>query len=382
MKKIYILFTMLLLFGCTGCYSPASDQDTSNISAGSEVEPVSLPYTVNDVIKPEIIDESSQYTNIELTDLNKNNNYKPITEVYFLDNENIIFSVPNEKKDADASEACDLYKYNFKSKVTTVVCQGFVLYCDCNIRVKDFNNFSIIKNGLYLKIENNEVKIKRNLFKEIKDKYPLARKVYYNEENNKVIIFQEDIISKTNVVFITESDFSIAKKLPFENVYRVQWADKNNVLVAYKDSNNELAKYNLSNGSIVTTTLPKDNYFIDPVISDNGIIRFLYLNDSRKETPWGFLDLNKGSINRVCFESCNPTSIVRNARMAGFFESDSDDFISRLFLYDNHTENITVRNNSVELPQALAVSPDGKTILFVSGNLNGESKFYINKKSE
>lgn len=222
-----------------------------------------------------------------------------------------------------------------------LLCPGYTLYHDSYIMVKDINNFSIVTGTSYLKIKDNKKAIQRNVFQEAKTKYQYVNAVFYHEDNDKMLVLENDMITRNSSAYVTDSQFSASQKLPFEDIYRVQWADKDHVLVAYKekDGKSVLAAYNIEDKNIKITALPSNHYFIDPVPSDHGIIRFLYLDDPRTEMPWGFLDLNKGTIDRIYFESCNPESIMRNGRMAGFSQSSSENNQNnQLFLFDNSTK--------------------------------------------
>jgi hypothetical protein len=270
----------------------------TNYYNGSSSFADSSPYTISKEIKPTVKNEATKYQNVEFTDLNKYN-FKIISELYFLDSDSIIFSADNGKNKPNIE---DLYKYNLKTKTLSLLCPEYTLYGDEYINVKDAGNFSIIKDGFYIRIENNKVKVKRNLLVEAIKKNSYASSVFYNENNDKMLLLQTKMVSKTiapvtdgflTTAYVTKSDFSSPQSLPFKYVSRVQWANDKNVLVCYKDSNNKsyLAKYNLSDKSIVTTALPDKTYFIDPVISDNQIIRFLYLETQGLTfRPWGFLD--------------------------------------------------------------------------------------------
>lgn len=381
---ILCLFFLLFISGCNTTSNSTSPQNNNSTTTSNSLDNGSSLYVINNEIKPQIINDSINYKNSELTNLNKKINFKAISDLYFLDNSNIIYSVINGKNSANDNENSDLYKYDLENNILTLLAPDYTLYSDSYIVVKDSSNFSIISNDTFLTIKDNSVKVKRNFFNEVKSKYPYVTAAFYNEENDKILILENDLITKNFNAYITDNQISSPLKLPFSNIYRVQWADKDNVLVAYKESNSKslLATYNLSDKSTKITTFPDKNYFIDPIMSDNSIIRFLYLDNANTEKPWGFLDLNKGTIDRVFFESSNPTSIVRNGRMAGFSQKiTGNNKTNKLFLYDNLAKKITIRNDSVEYPQHLAVSPDGNTIVFVAGNPAGESRFYINRKA-
>ncbi|MDD2422163.1 MAG: hypothetical protein PHU78_08515 [Heliobacteriaceae bacterium] len=380
MKIMYYIFLILLVsfFGTIGCNAKINSESPN--TGSPSINTVSSFYSINNEIKPAIIDEASKFNNSELRRLNEKINPKSIMEIYFLDDNNIIFSANNDAKEGMFYV---LYKYNLKDNKLMFLCSEYMLYNDCFVNVKDSSNFSITRCGTFIKVENNKVITKQNaIINEAKRRYPYVTEAFFNADNNKVLLREGDVNNKVNGAYITDIKFTSAQKLPFENIYRVQWMDNENILVAYDDSrsNSILAKYNLEDESIKTTVLPEGNYFIDPVISDNGIIKFLYL-DSRtvNGSPRGFLDLNKGIIDRVYFESCNPSSIVRNNLMAGFSQNSPENVITnKLFLYDNNTKTITIRANPIDYPQAVAVSPDGKAIIYVAGSGSGESKFYLN----
>lgn len=279
-------------------------------------------------MEPQIIDELSNCSTIELSDLNIRTMNKPISEIFFLDNENIIFSLYNDKSNVDTANNFDLYKYNISSNKLTLLCLGYTLYCDDMVVVRDINNFLIINNKSYLDIEDSKVKIKRDVLSEAKAKFEYAVSAIYNESNNKILILENSIEPMINKVYITDERLNNQEELPFENIYRAQWADNDHVLVACKDNtgNSLLIKYSLTNKDSITTFLPEGTYFIDPLVFDKDIVRFLYLEDPRIEIPWGFLSLKNNIINLVNFDSCNPTSIVRSGEMAGFSLINANDY--------------------------------------------------------
>lgn len=373
-KKIFIIYLVITVSILVGCNSNLNSKESVNhtlsISLGG--------YKINDQVTPQIINESDKYKDIELKELNSKIN-STMSEIYFLDEENIILSLKNNNSSDNPQENYDLYKYNLSKDVLTFLCSEYVFKGSSTINVKDCNNFSITTNGSYLAIENNKAKILRDLFNEARNKYPGVSAVYYNEDNNKILL---GVLRPSQEAYLTDEGLESFQKLPFKNIYRVQWADKENVLVAYtEDSGGILAKYNIIDETYQVTNLPENNYFIDPVISDKGIIRFLYLNDPYHEMPWGFLDINKGIIDRIYFENCNPISIVRNNRMVGFSQTNpSNNLNSKLFLYNNETKTTIIRNDSVDYPCCVAVSPNGSKVIYGAGIREGK-KYYINTKS-
>ncbi|ABZ84142.1 hypothetical protein HM1_1572 [Heliomicrobium modesticaldum Ice1] len=221
--------------------------------------------------------------------------------------------------------------------------------------------------------------MKRNLINEVKEKFPNVNDVFFNEENNKLLILENDFKTKTSAVYLTDNKFLSTEKLPFVNAYRAYWVDKNHVLVAYKEGNKSiLAKYNLADKSASLTNLPDNNTFLDPQISNDEIIRFFYKEPSA-EKPWGFLDLDKKMIIRAFFKESNPVSSVQNGRMGGFTESSSQ-AKKQLFLYEIASNKMIVRSEDVDNPYALAVSPDGENIIFAVSTPNGETRLYSNRK--
>lgn len=355
----------------------------------SDSIPKELPSALVNGERRLFVDDSSAYQTGELTELNEilaktipDQKLRIVTDLYFLDDEHLIFSVNNGSNKDNPEESCDLYRYGLESKELKLLCRGYMLYCDSTVTVKDAHNFSISRGGSYLKIQNDAVHSKRFLFWEARKTFPAAAAVFYNEENDKMLILEADLISKTNKAFVTAGDFTSPEQLPFKNIYRVQWADNKRVLVAYKDGNHNsfLALYNLTDESTTTLTLPEKSFFIDPVIYDQDLIRYLYLDEPANEGPWGFLNLNTWQADHIYFECSVVVSLVKNGRMAGFIPSSSQNIHlnNQLFVYDNTGKEISLRDRTVDYPQALAVSPDSRSIVFTVVNPAGESKFFLN----
>ncbi|KUO60311.1 MAG: hypothetical protein APF84_04245 [Gracilibacter sp. BRH_c7a] len=352
--------------------------------------PKELPSALVNDERIVFVDESSTYNNSELTELNAeiekifSDNEKRFVsgDICFLDNDNIIFSVYNGHSNEIPEKGHDIYKYNLETKKLELLCQEFMIYYDSTVNIKDARNFSILRDGSYLLIEDDNVKTKRYLRSEAKEAFQYPNDVIYNESNDKILIRENDLITKTNRAFVTANDFTSPIKLPFNNIYRVQWADNDNVLIAYKDSNynSYLVKYNLKNKSKVPISMPDNYWFIDPVITDNGIIKFLYLNEPINKTPWGFYDTTTGEINYLFFECPVGVSPVRNGRIAGYIPSFYEDLNqnNQLFIYNNTTKKISLRDRSIDRPQNVAVSPDETRIIFTI-TAEGKSKFILNE---
>lgn len=372
--KIITVFILLL------CISGCSKAVTNNVSG---IKNTAQSYTFKDEIKPISNDDSTFYKNTELTVLNNKNKLRPISTLYFLDDKNIIFSAMENSDNLNDIVNCNLYKYNLDNDELILICPNFLIDQDSYINLKDSDNFSICTFDTYLKIESNKVKTKRNIFIDAKQKFNYVNSVLYNEENNKLLIFEDDTVSKTNGAYICDSKLINSEKLPFNNIYRVQWANNSNVLIAYKQNNQSLlARYNLIDKSIIVTELPVDNYFIDPIRSENNIIRFLYLDNPRTEIPLAFLDLNDSTVKRIKLDNPNPISIIKNGKIAFFSPASANSTtLNNLMVYDITAQKLSVRVGNIELPQALAVSPDGNMIIYVVGSSDGaEGKFMINKK--
>lgn len=388
LRKSLFATVSLLLAICINLSACATPHETSSITSStsnsaSSSEPSSInsshtdsssPYTIKDVVKPNINDRSSSYRTSELTALNKKN----ISSIYFLDDENFIFSAKNGKTDEENTDhEYDLYKYNLTTDTLTRICEGVMLYIDNTVKVKDSDNFSIISNGSYSKIENNKLTQSRNFRNEGKDKNLSICDAFYNEESGKLLFTEADASGNTTAAYVSGADFSSPEKLPFSGIYRVQWVDSNHVLVAYKDGEKSvLAKYGLDDKSTILTTLPENNFFLDPLICDNGLIEFLYLEPQNMEHPRGLLNTNDGTISRVYFDSCNPESQPRNGRIAAFTDSDEE---KQLYLYNTADNTSTIRGKAQGYPSSVAVSPDGKTIVFFCTDFSGSRKSYINK---
>lgn len=406
-KQFFIVIIIFILVSCiiVGCNSnggttsPKDDLSSIPSDKGSSVGTTSSKddlssvssddsssyYSVSEEIKPKVIEDSVNYKDTYLEDLSKKINYSAVGEICFLDDKNIIFSVSNNKNDYDyPTKNADLFKYNIETNVLSLLCPEYTLYYGDSVSVKDSNNFSITSRTHYLSIKENKVEILRDIFSEAKKKYVDVTSAFYNENNNKILIL-ENILNKNNA-YIVDNQLNNPKKLPFKNIYRVQWADKDTILVAYKESirTSVIATYNLHDESVKITRLKEGIHFIDPIVFDNNIVRFLYHDEPHGEAPWGFLDLNKGVIDLILFESCNPMSMVSNNRMVGFSNTNQNYMsASKLFLYDNDSKTMTIRNSEVYYPIAVAVSPDGKKIIYSSSDgKGGECKFYLNIKKD
>lgn len=391
MRKLALFTAFILLIAALGGCSDGKDAASSTSPAPSSQQSGSMTkalpaITVGNETTPKSDDEADKYEDTLLSDLNDKLGGRSVGDIYFIDNNTILFSVYNSKS-TDKTEKYDLYKYGLKEKALTLLCKGFTLSYNDFIKVTDTNNFSIIGNGVYLKITDNAAKTKRNFLDEAKADYPYACSAVYNENNGKLLILENDSDMNINDAYITNTDFTSPTKLAFKNVSSVCWADANTALIAYKDADASvyIAQYSLSKKSTVVTKLPDKSYFIDPVMSDGGMIRSMYLQSiTDLGTPWGFLNVNTGVYDRVYFKSCNPFSMVRSGRMAAFTRdmTSADTYLTatELYLYDNSTKTKTVRSKNISSPSGIAVSPDGKTIVYTTYQTDAGIRFYINQK--
>jgi hypothetical protein len=263
-KTILVAIILSLIFGLSGYAAK-----------------VGSSYKVEDVIKPLITDQSSVYRTTELTGLSKRFYQRDIEGIYYLDNQTILFSASNGLKTYYNPDACyDLYRYNLKTEKLTKIRAGFNI-SDCTVNVQSPSDFSILRTGTYLKIKNSQVIVSREVTEEAEKHYRYLQDSYFNESANKYILFCGKYYGKEYIstVYLTNSTFSSSQKLPFSGVYRVQWADSTHILLAYKSgSRSLLANYSLKDKTSTITTLPAKTCFIDPILSDQGLIRFTYLD--------------------------------------------------------------------------------------------------------
>src|ERR1035437_8115761 len=120
---VLIIFTILInTNGCTAIKNTPSESK-SLTSLSIDLKSSSTPFTITEEIKPQIKNEASKYKDNELIDLNKKNNLKIISGLYFLDNINFIFSSLNNN-DSNYNEQTDLYKYNIKTNQLTLLCRS------------------------------------------------------------------------------------------------------------------------------------------------------------------------------------------------------------------------------------------------------------------
>jgi hypothetical protein len=399
MKKPIIAALSLSLAFCiylSGCEDNSYKATSANNSSSSANSSISLavtssydpssPYIIQSVVNPVTVDESSAYTTTELTALNKLNKAKFIGSLFFLDNNTIIYSAQNGKKiDNDFDTDYDLYKYNLTTDVLTHICSGIRNFN--SVTIKDINNFSLSNGNNYFKIENNKLTASHYFLKEgEKSGHNTIGDAFYNEQTGKLLFSESGKTGTITGTYVSDINFSSPQKLPFSRIYRVQWLDNTHVLVGYKDGDKSLlAKYGLNDKTTIVTTLPDKNFFIDPSACNNGIIEFMYLETQSEERPIGFLYPESGTISRVSFTDCIPSSLLNNGRMVSYTNVPwGSSEKSKLNLYDTATNTNTLRGDFPNYPGSNAVSPDGSTIVFSSYtnvNNNVVDKFYINKKA-
>lgn len=376
-KSVFIAVALAVAVSLSGCAasSPSAPSKPSGSKSSSAATPAasSLQYTVKDVVSPKTVDRSASYTTFELDALSK---LGSVSGIYFLDDDNFIFSAKNGKvDDQNPDSEYDLYKYNLKTETLTRICEGVMLDVDDTVAVKDADNFSIIDNNSYYKIKNNRL-VNTHDYTCTRYNEHFVCDAVYNEANGKLLFTETDQSGKITAAYVSDSDLSSPQQLPFSGIYRVQWADKSHVLVAFKEGDKSvLAKYGLDDKSVVLTELPYNNFFIDPVICDNGSIDFMYLETRDAAKPVGLLNTTDGTISRIYFEDCNPKSLVRNGQIAAFTDSGDE---HKLFLYNTKDNTSMIRGTVHDYPFAVAVSPNGSTIAFASSDLTGKRTFYIN----
>jgi hypothetical protein len=392
---IILPLTFALILGASSCsrnvapQSSASSSASSSQSASSQISSSSLNESGNSSFKilsetkPILSDKSSSYQSIELPV--PDNLKTTVSGIYFLNDDEIVFSAVNGKTDVDTEKNYDLYKYNLKSKALNKICSGFMLYIDDTITVKDTDNFSICGDGSYVRIENGKT-AEIHYFRDESKKANInnVNDAIYNEVAGKLLYSVTNKGGNITDIYLSNINFSSSERLPFENVYRIQWEGNDHVLVAYKDgSKSMLADYSVKDKSSVLTELPDNNYFIDPLVCDNGLIRFFYLEVNDSKAPYGFLDVQKGTISRVLFDEANPISLMRSGKMAAFSESGSyPNTVSTLYLYDTATNQSIICGTKVKNPDTAAVSPNGTTIVYTCSVANGNKvldNFYINQ---
>jgi len=294
-----------------------------------------------------------------------------------LDSNTVLVSL----KEEDETNA--LYKYNIKANKLTIMCKDFLLYNDSYVKVTDANHFSVFRPGSYLKIVNNKISVKLDFSDDNK------QNVQYNEDNKKLLFTKENSEDKNKnpdryslAAYWANEDFSDEEKLPFEGVYSVQWADNENILVAYKSGaeGSFLARYNITTKHKSITELQYRKYFYNPVISNSQFIGFLYEDSCQKYTPYGFLDLSRGTYNGVMLEDANPVSVVNNGYLAAFrgLQEDKAEPLTQIYTYSYGSNTIELRSTkTIKNPSQCAISKDGKVVIFTTED-NGETKFYRN----